>query len=218
MKIYSDPVQQEYAGIASKYDRRWSFYINTTISETLNRLQKHQALRIESNPNPKILDLGCGTGILIEKLLTLFPQAEVYGIDPCQEMLEIARQRLPRAVDLKLGNAEGLDWGDNSFDMVISTNAFHYFRNPKTAIQEAQRVLKPNSCLVITDWCHDYLTCNIYDLFMRRFNAAHFRTYNTGQLEVLLTSQGMSTPIIERYKINWFWGLMTAIAINPHGK
>ena len=219
MKIYSDPVQQEYASIADKYDRRWSFYINTTIIETINRLQKHQVLKtnpIEHNPNLKILDLGCGTGILIKKLLSLFPSAEVCGIDPSAEMLNIARQRLPPSVNLKLGSADKLDFEDNSFDLVISTNAFHYFRDPQTAIREALRVRKPKGCLVITDWCHDYLTCSLYDLFMRRFNAAHFRTYSTRELELLLTSQGIPKPIIERYKINWFWGLMTAIAVNSH--
>ena len=213
MKSYPDPVQQEYASIADKYDRRWSFYVNTTISETLQRLQKHGVFSVKNTPNLKILDLGCGTGVLIEQLLSLLPLAEVCGIDPSAEMLNIAQQRLPPSVDLDLGSADKLDFEDNSFDVVISTNAFHYFRDPQSSIQEALRVLKPQGYLVITDWCHDYLTCNIYDLFMRRFNAAHFRTYSTKELKSILTSQGTSKPIIERYKINWFWGLMTAIAI-----
>ena len=213
MKSYPDPVQHEYASIADKYDRRWSFYINTTISETLQRLQKHGVFSVKNTLNLKILDLGCGTGVLIEQLLSLLPLAEVCGIDPSAEMLNIAQQRLPPSVDLKLGSADKLDFEDNSFDVVISTNAFHYFRDPQSSIQEALRVLKPQGYLVITDWCHDYLTCNIYDLFMRRFNAAHFRTYSTKELKSILTSQGTSKPIIERYKINWFWGLMTAIAI-----
>lgn len=59
--MYSDPVQKEYSQIANRYDSRWSFYVNTTIQKTLDRL--------EIAPKERILDLGCGTGTLIEQLL-----------------------------------------------------------------------------------------------------------------------------------------------------
>ncbi|MEK0196207.1 hypothetical protein [Microcoleus anatoxicus] len=52
--MYSDPIQTEYARLAEQYDRRWSFYVNATVEETLKRL--------EINPGERILDLGCGTG------------------------------------------------------------------------------------------------------------------------------------------------------------
>ncbi|XZO03144.1 MAG: hypothetical protein ACM65L_05125 [Microcoleus sp.] len=33
--MYSDPIQTEYARLAQQYDRRWSFYVNATVEETL---------------------------------------------------------------------------------------------------------------------------------------------------------------------------------------
>jgi ubiquinone/menaquinone biosynthesis C-methylase UbiE len=146
-----DPVQQEYSRIAHKYDRRWSFYIEATIQATLNRLDIHSGDRI--------LDLGCGTGTLIQNLLTVALETKIVGLDPSVEILNIAMQKLPAAIVLKIGSATNILFSSNSFDVLISTSAFHYFRNPDLAVQEMQRVLKPGGCLIITDWCHDYRNC-----------------------------------------------------------
>ncbi|MEZ2238484.1 class I SAM-dependent methyltransferase [Microcoleus sp.] len=204
--MYSDPVQKEYARLAERYDRRWSFYVNATVEETLKRL--------EIEPGERILDLGCGTGVLIQRLLQISPKIEVVGIDTCAEMLEIAKQKLPESVELKLGSADNLPFPSNSFDVVVSTSAFHFFRDPSQALQEAKRVLKPNGRLVITDWCYDYLTCKVCDFFLRCFNRAHFRTYGVAELETMMRDEGLQEIAIERYKIDWFWGMMTAKAVN----
>jgi hypothetical protein len=50
--MYSNPVQNEYAQLASQYDRRWSFYVSTTVQETMHRLGL--------NSHERILDLGYG--------------------------------------------------------------------------------------------------------------------------------------------------------------
>jgi ubiquinone/menaquinone biosynthesis C-methylase UbiE len=120
--IQSDPVQAEYSRLAGQYDNRWSFYVNATIQETLNRL--------EIKTGESILDLGCGTGALIQRLLQVVPKSDIAGIDPCFEMLEIARQKLPSTVALMLGSADAVPFADESFDIVVSTSAFHYFRDP----------------------------------------------------------------------------------------
>ncbi|HEY9763614.1 MAG TPA: methyltransferase domain-containing protein [Trichocoleus sp.] len=203
-KMHSNPVQEEYSRLAPMYDRRWASYINSTIQETINRLA--------INPHERVLDLGCGTGTLIRRLMDLTPEALFFGLDPSAEMLDIAKQKLPNSVELCVGSADSLPFLNESFDVVISTNAFHYFRNPSQAIQEAKRVLKPNGRLVITDWCHDYLTCRICDFFLSLFNRAHFRTYGVNEFQVILKTEGLQEISVEKYKIDWLWGMMTAQA------
>jgi ubiquinone/menaquinone biosynthesis C-methylase UbiE len=203
--MHSDPVQNEYAHLAPQYDRRWSFYVNATVQETMHRL--------DINSHERILDLGCGTGTLIQRLLQLAPEIKIVGIDPSAEMLNVARQKLPKSVKLRVGSADSIPFPNESFDLIISTNAFHYFRNPSQAIQEAKRVLKPNGHLVITDWCDDYLTCRICDVFLRLFNRAHFRTYGVSECQRMLQDEGLTKVSIEKYKIDWLWGMMTARAI-----
>ncbi|TVQ45134.1 MAG: methyltransferase domain-containing protein [Gloeocapsa sp. DLM2.Bin57] len=196
------PVQEEYARLAPQYDRRWSIYLDKSITKTLNLLH--------INPPKQILDLGCGTGLLLQALLARFPEAKLVGIDYSLEMLNIAKQRLPDTVELHLGSAEDLPFTENSFELVISTSAFHYFPNPVVAIQEATRVVKTNGNLVITDWCADYWTCGLLDLWLRLFNRAHVHTYTVKEFEQLFHSQGLTDIQVSKYKINWFWGMMTA--------
>jgi ubiquinone/menaquinone biosynthesis C-methylase UbiE len=202
--MYSNPVRAEYARLAPRYDRRWSFYVNATIQATIERL--------DLNSHERILDLGCGTGTLIERLLDLAPEIEILGLDPSVEMLDVARQKLPESIELRVGSAESIPFPDESFDRVISTSVFHYFRSPTQAIREAKRVLKPNGSLVITDWCDDYLTCRVLDVFLRLVDRAHFRTYGVSECHKILQDEGFANVLIEKYKIDWFWGMMTATA------
>ncbi len=195
------PVQREYARLAKTYDRRWASYLEGSITQTLNLLHS-------SSPN-QILDLGCGTGLLLESLLARFPEAKLVGIDYSLAMLDVAKQRLPETIELHLGSAEDLPFADHSFDLVISTSAFHYFPNPVLGILEATRVLKTNGNLVITDWCADYWTCGLLDLWLRLFNRAHVHTYTVKEFEQLFQNQGLTEIQVSRYKINWFWGMMT---------
>jgi len=199
------PVQQEYARLAPIYDRRWAVYIHQSIAATLNYLN------IE--PPHRILDLGCGTGRLLHDLSSRFPEAQLVGLDFSQEMLNIAQERLSDGVELQVGSADNLSFLDQSFDLVISTSAFHYFPNPVIAIQEATRVLKTGGTLVISDWCSDYWTCRILDLWLRLSNRAHIHTYSVKEFEQLLKNQGLTQITVEKYKINWFWGMMSAQAI-----
>ena len=81
------PVVEEYARLAPEYDAKWSFYIEATTRETLARLR----LR----PSDRLLDVGCGTGSLLDRLARQHPATQLTGIDPVPEMLAVARRRLP---------------------------------------------------------------------------------------------------------------------------
>lgn len=208
-----ESLQREYSRLASRYDIRWKFYVEVSIRETLRRL--HVA------PEDHVLDIGCGTGAFLESLALASPRVQLTGVDLSRDMLEIARRRLGAAADLKQAHAETLPFGEAVFDIEVSTNAFHFIRRPVAALQEISRVLKPSGRIVITDWCDDYLTCRVCDMFLRVFSRAHFRTYGSKECHGLLVEAGFAGINIERYKINWLWGLMTAtatkdVAQQPH--
>lgn len=199
-----DPVVKEYAGAARDYDRKWSFYVESTTRETLSRLA--------INPADRVLDVGCGTGELLSRLAAKYPEAALAGMDPVPEMLAIAKGKLSEKVDLRVGWANELPWPDASFDIVVSCNMFHYITHPVAAIQEMERVLVPGGRLLITDWCDDYLMCRLCTIYLKLMSKAHFKTYREDECAALLRQAGHAHPRIERYRISWLWGLMTAVA------
>ena len=131
------------------------------------------------------------------------------GVDATSEMLGIARSRLAESIPLYVGQAERLPFESACFDWVVSSSVFHHIRKPREALAEFERILKPSGHLVITDWCHDYFACKILDIFLRTFNPSHFRTYTTRQCEALLGESAFESVTSERYRISFFWGLMT---------
>lgn len=125
-------------------------------------------------------------------------------------MLSVARTRLGSAIHLCEGQADKLPFAESSFDIVVSTNAFHYFRQPEEALREFKRVLRPDGRLVITDWCDDYFACRICDRLLRIFNRAHHRIYDSVRCRSVVEAAGFQSVEVDRYKINWLWGMMTA--------
>ena len=202
--IEPTPAATKYGELAPHYDRRWSSYVEATVRETLRRVEFHGGERV--------VDVGCGTGVLLQALSAFVPEDHLSGVDPTPAMLEVARKRLGAAVELCVGSAERLPLGDQAFDVVVSTNAFHYFTRPLAALSEMARVLKPFGRLVITDWCDDFLACRVCDVYLRFFNRTHQRSYGEKDCRGLLERSGFAVRRIDRYKITWLWGLMTAVA------
>ena len=97
------------------------------------------------NPQPgeRILDLGCGDGVLSEKLIAL--GANLVGVDSSPDMIEAARKR---RVDARLMDATGLSF-DHEFDAVFSNAALHWVKNdPDAVIAGVSRALKPGGRFV----------------------------------------------------------------------
>lgn len=99
-----------------------------------------------------VLELAIGTG----RNLPYYPPAvRLTGIDLTPQMLAVARQRahdLGRKVDLRVGNAEALDFPGSSFDTVVVTLGLCTIPDPRAAVGEARRVLRPGGRLLL--WEH----------------------------------------------------------------
>jgi ubiquinone/menaquinone biosynthesis C-methylase UbiE len=203
----ADPVIAEYAKAAERYDEKWAFYVEATTRETLRRTPM--------TPSSRVLDVGCGTGELLRRLRAKFPDAMLAGLDPVAEMLAVARDKLSGKEDLRVGYADSLPWPGATFDIVVSCNMFHYITHPLAALAEMARVIRPGGALVLTDWCDDYLACRVCNLYLRLTNRAFYRTYRQAECLALLHSAGFTEIKFERYKINWLWGLMTAVVTIP---
>lgn len=110
------------------------------------------AQELAREPFGTLLDCGCGTGLLLERLLRRFPGIECTGLDLTPAMLEAARRKnLPRT-RFVLGDAEDMPQGLGLFDAVICVNSLHHYPSPGRFFKSAARVLKPGGRLIIEDF------------------------------------------------------------------
>jgi SAM-dependent methyltransferase len=72
-----------------------------------------------------VLDVGCGTGRTAAALAERYG-AKVWGVDPSEEMLAVARQKVPASVGLKAGSAEDLPFRDGWFERAVMVLVVHH--------------------------------------------------------------------------------------------
>ena len=200
-------IRAEYDRLAPRYEQRWGRYVQASTEATLQRVQL--------GSQQSLLDVGCGTGLLLARLLAQVPDARLAGVDLSPGMVAQARARLPSTVPILVGDAEALPFPANSFDVVVSVSSFHFWPRPSRGLVELRRVLRPSGCLVITDWCDDYLSCRICDRVLRVIDPAHGRIYGSSACAALLNEADYDVLRLDRYRVGWLWGLMTAVARVP---
>jgi ArsR family transcriptional regulator len=111
-----------------------------------------------SGPIEKFLDIGTGTGRILELIAPHAKSAD--GIDLSQEMLAIARANLDQAslknCQIRQGDMYQLPFGDNQYDAACIHQVMHFADEPNRVIGEAARVLRPGGKLVVVDFApHD---------------------------------------------------------------
>lgn len=117
-------------------------------THTVNRRIFYELLSQFSTKKPlKVLDFGCGTGNYI-KAMRENTCYDVYGVEPCEEMIAYAITNNPH-ITIKKGNHEAIPYPDNYFDYVYMTNVVHHVDNLPLMYKEIYRVLKPTGILCI---------------------------------------------------------------------
>jgi ubiquinone/menaquinone biosynthesis C-methylase UbiE len=105
-------------------------------------------------PGHRVLDVGCGTGTLLELLERIEPGAVATGLDPDANALARARRKVRAAVTLDCGYADALPYSSATFDRVFSTLMLHHLEADaqSPALREMHRVLKPDGALLVLDF------------------------------------------------------------------
>jgi ubiquinone/menaquinone biosynthesis C-methylase UbiE len=137
--------------IFNKYQKRAADYHWDQISRNLFRFNAFVSARykqvvalIPRNNKIRILDIGCGDGVL----LGLIGRGQLYGVDPDQDSLDFAAQKIK--AKLVRAKAEKLPFGNNFFNVVIATEIIEHLSKPEKLLAEANRVLKSGGRLIMT--------------------------------------------------------------------
>ena len=100
-----------------------------------------------------MLDVGCGGGCTIRRLLKQSEDAQVYGIDISEESVAKAKkvnaEVLDKQVFVTQGSAEKLPYENEKFDLVTAVETVYFWPNLPGCLQEVRRVLKPGGKFAI---------------------------------------------------------------------
>jgi ubiquinone/menaquinone biosynthesis C-methylase UbiE len=166
-------------------------------------LRRHVLNSINApRPDFHLLDAGCGTGGMLQRIREKFPRAQLTGLDYGARALELTAQR-DLGAELVQGSTDDLPFADSSFDVVLSLDVIVLHGvDPTRAARELHRVLRPGGQLIINVAAFDFLRGS-HDAAT---NMA--RRYTRPTLQQLLTSAGFAI----RTMSYWNMSLMPAVA------
>ena len=144
-----------------------------------------------------MLDVGCGGGFTIRRLLKRSQDAQVYGIDISEESVAKARKVnadvLDKQVFVRQGSAEMLPYEDGKFDLVTAVETVYFWPNLPGCLQEVRRVLKPGGKFAIL--------VEVVDSNSKWTSVVEGMTaYSPGDLKQLLDGAGFTQTEIHRKK------------------
>jgi ubiquinone/menaquinone biosynthesis C-methylase UbiE len=165
--------------------------------------------RYSSVNNPDIgsilVDAGCGPGYLIAALTKSLPYLSIIGVDIAEEMIQkgaynMSQLGLSEKVSFRLGDIQALPFEDNSIDFLVTTLSLHHWSEPKKAINEIYRILKPGGQFLIFDlrrnspqffyWLIQFAQRFVIPPVMKRANEptnSLLASYTTSEMKTLLS-------------------------------
>lgn len=100
-----------------------------------------------SATKPVIVDLGVGPGLLSKAINDIIPDAQIFGVDPSDEMLRLAEKNAK--IKTVKGTSERIPLDDNSADVIVSRFNLTYWEKPIDSFREIYRVLKPSGRFIL---------------------------------------------------------------------
>jgi SAM-dependent methyltransferase len=108
---------------------------------------------VAAQPGERILDVGCGSGRVAIDLVSGTPGTTAVGVDLSSAQLEVARRRgTGLAVEFLQADAQAHDFGEASYDVVVSRTGTMFFGDAAAAFANLARATKPGGRLAILVW------------------------------------------------------------------
>lgn len=177
-----------------KFDADASNYEQTSDGKFCARIYPAILSELNRDESQTILDVGCGTGILLSQVKD---GNTLCGLDLSSGMIEQAKLKLGDRAELVVGDAEHLPWPEGFFDTVLCSFSFHHYPKPDAVLREMHRVLKTGGSLILADPWMPPPFLQMLNLMIRFSRSGDFHEYSKKEVTGLLRSSGFR---IDRYR------------------
>ncbi len=154
----------------------------------------------------RVLDVGCGTGLLTAELASVVGGDHVAAVDPSEPFVDASRRRVP-AADVRLAVAEDLPFDDGGFDCALSQLVVNFMTDPDAGVREMRRVTRPGGTVAACVW--DY--AGEMTLLRRFWDAAIALDPAAAPLD-----EGVSMPNCEPESLRALWQAAGLLEIGSH--
>jgi len=146
----------DLAVVKSKQQATWSSGDYASVGNRILVVSELLCDAVDIRAGERVLDVATGTGNAALAAARRF--ANVIGIDYVPELLDRARTRAEAEgfdIDLRVGDAEALDFADDSFDIVLSACGAMFAPDHRSTASELVRVCRPGGRIGMVNWCPD---------------------------------------------------------------
>lgn len=168
------------------FDYQAKNYDTSAYSKHAKKLYPYMLNEIIHSFGNTVLDLGCGTGLLMDQVISEDHTRRVTGIDLSSKMIKVAKKRIKEKGTLIIGDSEKLPFDDHSFDIVYCNDSFHHYPDPKKVIIEVQRVLKDGGVFIIGDIYKPVMVRQILNFFIKFSHEGDIKIYSKKEIKALL--------------------------------
>ena len=148
-----EQVAQMFNNISGTYD-----FLNHFLSLGIDIIWRRKAIRELKALNPQVmLDVATGTGDFAFESISILHPKKIIGVDISKGMLAIAEKKIKErnlgdVFSVQLGDSEGLNFEDHTFDAITVAFGVRNYENLEKGLADMLRVLKPNGKIVILEF------------------------------------------------------------------
>ena len=151
---------------------------------------------LEKEEEGKLLDIGCGNGNILCKLVN--GKRQLFGIDLSENMVEESSKKIGRDAEIKVADAEHIPYKDNTFDTLVCNASFHHYPHPEEALREMKRVLKNEGRLLIGEGYAIQPFRALLNFSFRFSDSGDFHSYGKQELIRMLKANGFNIAEVKR--------------------